>query len=193
MQIRTKGIAGALLAGLLAASVVSPQDRGDDDAVDSTHYSKPDENHTRLKPLAGRWKLVFRHYQGEGVPWLKGTGTAVFRWVLGGRFLLEDARVDLDGLSVEWLRVHAYDKALKKYVATWADSTFTGLGHLEGTFDRRKRVLRYAGLSGDPMKGRNVGVIFRLHVKQEKLRMEMSEERSGKETRLWDITGERVS
>ena len=52
------------------------------------------------------------------------------------------------------LGMTGYDNALKRYVATWADSGSTGIMRMTGTYDAATKTYTYEGLYPDPMSGK---------------------------------------
>ena len=85
---------------------------------ETSHLPRPDPALRRLDRLVGRWSM-----EGNlvGSDEKNITGETSFRWLPGGFFLEQRARIDFAGLAIE-----ALDGEL--------DATFTGSWREDGTF-----------------------------------------------------------
>jgi hypothetical protein len=113
----------------------------------------PGEHHQRLEALAGKWKLAVKWRNTPDAKWAESKGGAEYRWILGGRFLLEEFQYDMGGQSMEWLGIYGYDNFQKKYTAVWVDNTGTNSEFAEGQYDLKGRVFSYTGEQDDPVTG----------------------------------------
>lgn len=116
--------------------------------------SEPGEFHAHLQPLAGRWNQATKHRMSPDQPWEESTGSAEYRWILDGRFMLQDVKGEMaEGYPFTGLGIMAYDKVKKKYVTVWADNFMSGFMIAEGTCDASGKVITYQGEYSNPMTG----------------------------------------
>ncbi len=113
----------------------------------------PGEHHRRLDALAGKWKLAVKWRNTPDAKWADSKGEAEYKWILGGRFLLEEFKYDMGGQPMEWLGIYGYDNYQKKYTAVWVDNMGTNTEFAEGQYDPKGPVFSYAGEQDDPATG----------------------------------------
>ncbi len=114
--------------------------------------TKPGPEHAKLKMRVGRWNVAGMFYMAPGAPPMKTQATSVIRPILGGRFFREQYSSEIMGMKFTGIGVQGYDKGLKKYVYTWADSMSTYLTRSEGTSDDSGNVITFVGQHFDQMK-----------------------------------------
>lgn len=124
------------------------------DPPDWHKLTAPDENHKRFEALVGSWKQVVRIPSGEGGKFDESAGTATYRWILGGRFLVEEVKCQLQGEPFEWMGIYGFDKTQKKYTAVWVDNLGTGTDLGEAAIDPSGKTFAFSGEQTDPMSGR---------------------------------------
>lgn len=165
--------------------------------------TSPGQAHQRLNALAGSWKTVDRIWMGgpDSTP-IECPGTAQVRWVLDGRFLLEEKQYSLplpapDGgvreVNVSGLGLLGYENFRNQYVATWCDSVNTHLVVLRGQFDPAGRKLTLYGEMDEPTShvvGRMIKLVTRI-VSKDKLVTEIYDLHAGEDSKLVEITYER--
>jgi len=129
-------------------------------ARDEKKPATPGEFHDKLKPLAGNWTFVTKIRMGPDQPWEESTGSAEYRWILGGRVLVQEIKANpggsMDqymGASFEGFGITGYDNTTKKYYNAWADNMGTGMMTSTGTVDGSGKVFTYTGDYDDPMLG----------------------------------------
>jgi hypothetical protein len=113
----------------------------------------PGEHHKRLEALAGKWKLAVKWRNTPDDKWADSTGTAEYRWILGGRFLVEEFKYDMGGQSMEWMGIYGYDNYQKKYTAVWVDNMGTNTEFADAQYDPKGKVFSFAGEQDDPPTG----------------------------------------
>jgi hypothetical protein len=150
--------------------------------------TEPDENHKRLDALVGRWRQVVRTPAGDGT-WTETRGTTEYRWILGDRFLVEEARCDFDGTPFEWFGLYGYDKERRTYTAVWADNAGTQMDTADGAVDADGRVFTFSGEQSDPHGGGKTRFKWVIRIEgREKSKVEMFEiGADGKETKVMEI------
>jgi hypothetical protein len=153
------------------------------DPKEIAKLSQPGPEHEKLHALVGKWTLTL-----EGA---KGTGTAEFKKVLGGRFVMEEVKLPLGPVTMEWIGLYGYDKAKKKYTAVWVDNMDTSTESGEGDGDGP--VLTLKGNHFDPRTGKPEPFAWRITRDGDKLKIEMlGNDRTGKEQVLMTVKGERA-
>jgi hypothetical protein len=121
--------------------------------------AKPGKQHEGLASLAGKWdqKVVCMM---PGMPQTENAGTAVYKSILGGRFVVEEmsgkmsmpnAEGKLESRDFNGFQVMGYDNALKQYQAVWCDSMGTGLFMSTGQADASGKSITYEGSMKDVM------------------------------------------
>jgi Protein of unknown function (DUF1579) len=120
---------------------------------------KPGEPHKGLASLVGTWdqKVVCMM---PGMPQTENTGTAVYKSILGGRFVVEEmngkmsmptADGKLETKDFSGFQVMGYDNTLKEYQALWCDSMGTGMFLSTGKADASGKSITYEGIMKDVM------------------------------------------
>jgi hypothetical protein len=140
----------ALAVALLAATALARQHKESKQEAMLKKLATPGENHKRLGALVGKWKLTVKWRNTPDARWADSTGTAGYKWILGGRFLTEQFKYDMAGESMEWLGIYGYDNFQKKYTAVWVDNQGTNTEFAEGKYDPKGKVFSYAGEQDDP-------------------------------------------
>src|SRR5262245_18366127 len=113
----------------------------------------PGEHHRRLDALTGRWKLAVKWRNTPDARWAESKGTAEYRWILGGRFLMEEFKYDMGGQPMEWVGIYGYDNFQKTYTAVWVDNPGTNTEFADGQYDPKGSVFTYTGEQDDPATG----------------------------------------
>ena len=78
---------------------------------------KPGPEHQKLQPFVGDWTLTVRLWTDPSQSPAEAKGTVQRRWIMGGRFVQETAKVECEGKSFEGMGLFGYDKAQKKFTA----------------------------------------------------------------------------
>ncbi len=81
------------------------------------------------------------------------TGISEQRMVLGGRFLQQDFKGKMMGISFTGIGFTGYDNHKGKYVSTWLDSFGTGIYNFEGTGSADGRTITQTCSYDDPVRG----------------------------------------
>ena len=101
---------------------------------------KPGKEHERLKPLAGEFDADVKMWMAPGQPEMSSKGKEKSEMVLDGRFLQSHFQGEMMGKPFRGQMLFGYDNQKKKYIATWVDSTSTGIMMAEGTADEAGKV-----------------------------------------------------
>lgn len=134
------------------AQPAPPDDEAKADLLEAAvaEAMKPGPEHQRLAALAGTWNMRTTLQPGAGAPALKGTGTAVNRMILGGRFLSSEAKGTLGQSPIESLTVFGFDRRAKRFTVVAYDTEGTYYVTGAGTLDASGKLVM-AGEDRDPM------------------------------------------
>ncbi|GAB4148207.1 MAG: hypothetical protein Tsb009_21800 [Planctomycetaceae bacterium] len=116
-------------------------------------FAKPGKPHRELRKLVGRWKGEVTMYDPSdpknGIM-SKSTGTAIFRPLMGGRFVQQVWRGKMAGQPFVGMGISGYDNSKKKYVSTWIDNFGTGIMNSTGTYDEKTKTITEIGTASTP-------------------------------------------
>ncbi len=125
-------------------------------------YAAPGEHHGHLEPLVGRWDLLVKWRMAPDAPMEEHKATSQMKWIIGGRFLLEEVHGDPEEAKqdptmdqpFEGLGIIGYDNSASKYVSMWIDSMGTMMFTQQGTCAQSGKVFKMTGEYDDPMTGK---------------------------------------
>jgi hypothetical protein len=110
----------------------------------------PNENHKRLEPFVGAWNVDVTSQMAPGQPPEHSTGESVQRWVLDGRFILQEHTGSMMNMPFKGLGLWGYDNVDKQYVGIWGDTMGTGLMQSTGQYDDKTKSWTMLGSFKDP-------------------------------------------
>jgi hypothetical protein len=114
----------------------------------------PGEPHKLLNQFVGKWEIVARMWMdGSGKQPDESKGTSEIKWILDGRFLLEELASQVMGMPWKGMVITGYDNYKKKYVFSYVDNLGTANYTGEGTSDLSGKILTLQGKMDDPMTG----------------------------------------
>jgi hypothetical protein len=128
---------------------------GDAEAQADTfaRYAMPGPEHKVLEVMAGDWETVARYWPAPKAEPVEAKGTSHRKWILEGRFLMEE----LDGgnlvLPFSGLALYGYDAFEQKYTSAWVDTLNTSILTNLGDYDRTNNVVNFNGQYKDPWTG----------------------------------------
>lgn len=136
--------------------------------------------HANLHAFVGAWELTI-----EGV---NEKGAAEIKSILGGRFITEDVKVPVGGLTMEWHGVLGYDRAKKQYTGVWFDNANNTTKSDSGDADKTGRILSFRGAHAG-----NAKFLWRISNDGRKaMTIEMFQvAKDGQETPMMKVRGER--
>ena len=157
--MKTKLLASAAVVAaalLLAARPVQdkPADPMDMFANAGT-FLTPNENHKWLAQFLGEWDVTMRMFMVPGGPPMESKGKCSARWLMDGRWLLQESELDMFGQPVKFHRILGYDNFKKKYVSTGVNSFETCIAASEGFRDQSGNVLNLYGTIDEYLNGEN--------------------------------------
>ncbi len=159
-----------------------------------TKIATPGDAHKVLSPLEGKWTTTTRMWMaGPDGPASASKGTAEYKWVLGGRFLMQEVKGTMLGRPFNGIGFLGYDNFKKKYVSSWMDSVGTAMYTSEGLADRTKKSISFYGKMDEFLTGEHdkpVKYVLRI-VGKDKLVYEIHDLVLGKKSKVVEITYER--
>ncbi|MHC5002786.1 MAG: DUF1579 domain-containing protein [Planctomycetota bacterium] len=125
---------------------------------------QPGPAHRALDPSIGSWDTTTKMWWGgPGSEPVVTTGTAERKWILDGRFMLEEMTSEImmpdpstgqmKAMPWQGMGLFGYDNYRKMYVGAWADSMSTALLRSTGSADPSGTVFTYYGEMDEPMLG----------------------------------------
>lgn len=101
--------------------------------------AEPRAEHQWLKKFEGNWKTVSTPQMDDGQgPTIIGK---IESKMLGKFWVVNSFATKLGETDMEARQTIGYDKAKKKYIATWVDNTSDFIWHCEGTLDASGKTL----------------------------------------------------
>jgi Protein of unknown function (DUF1579) len=147
--VKTSRWAGAVLVALAVQAPAAQEPRGQDPG----QLALPGDEHKRLEALVGDWRLDAEFRISPAAKWEKTAGRASYKKILGGRFVTEEASINLMGNQFEWMGIYGYDLRALKYTAIWVDNGDTGIERAEGKMDDAGKTLVLSGEQAGPGSG----------------------------------------
>jgi hypothetical protein len=154
------------------------------------HYAMPGPEHKLLDRMAGSWNTLTRYWPAPDAELVESKGTSQRKWILDGRFLMEE----LDGgnlaLPFRGLGLYGYDAFERKHTSAWVDTMNTSILTNLGTYDKTNDVVNFTGQYKDPWTGTRKperGVTRFLGNDKHVLEIHVTEP-NGKEFKMLEIT-----
>jgi hypothetical protein len=155
----TIAIAGALvLAGADAASQENAPKQPSPAEMQEMmkkwqEIATPGPAHRVFDNLVGKWETTSSMWWSKDSPPQQSKGTSDVRWIMDGRYVLEEVSGDMMGMAWKGMGVTGYDNFKKKYVFTFLDNMGTAILTGEGDFDAKNNVLTSYGKMDEPLTG----------------------------------------
>ena len=130
-----------------------PAKDGESQAATLARYAMPGPEHKLLEPMAGTWDVVVRYWPAPESEPVESKGTSQRKWVLDGRFLMEEIEGGNLVLPFRGLGFYGYDAFEKKHTSAWMDTFNTSILFNLGTFDMTNQVVNFTGVYKDPWTG----------------------------------------
>jgi hypothetical protein len=116
-------------------------------------YAMPGERHKLLDRMAGRWKIKVEYRMSADAPVVESEGTCERKWILDGRFLLEEFDGGDLALPFKGMAIYGYDAYEQKYTSVWVDSLNTSITTNMGVCKDSCDVIEFVGTHGDAWSG----------------------------------------
>jgi hypothetical protein len=111
------------------------------------------EHHKHLDMLVGKWQTRCKSWWLDPNQPTESEGTAELKWILDGRFLMEETKGMLFGEPFEGLGITGYDNFRKQYTSMWIDSMGTAMYVATGYSNPSGTEFCYYGTMDDPETG----------------------------------------
>ncbi len=152
-------------------------------------YATPGDAHKTMGNLAGTWETTVKSYMDPANP-TESKGTSTFKSVMDGRYIMEEAEGDFQGMPFHGMGIYGFDNGSKKYVSTWVDNMGTGIMSGTGTSDDGGKTINWNSKSYDPMSGQEQPYRSSMHMMSpDQYHFEMyGPGPDGKEAKMMEIT-----
>ncbi|MEO6316928.1 MAG: DUF1579 domain-containing protein [Chitinophagaceae bacterium] len=151
-------------------------------------YMTPGDIHKMLSKSDGNWTFESSTWMSPAAPPEKGTGTAVYKMILGGRYQSANFSGNMMGMPFEGQNLTGYDNMRKVFQSSWVDNMGTGVMQMEGKLDAATKTINFSGKMTDPVSGKDIMVREKfIFVDDNTQKMEMYDTRDGKETKSMEI------
>ncbi len=112
--------------------------------------STPNEHHAELGKSVGNWTAQTSFIMDPSQPPMEGEGKMSVKWVLGGRYVMAEFKMDFMGEPFEGIGYTGYDIAHEQYVSTWMDTMSTKITYTTGNLEDDGRLV-LTGTATTPM------------------------------------------
>jgi hypothetical protein len=116
--------------------------------------AEPGPEHQEMAKMAGNWKLEVTSWMAPGAPPEKSSATAVFRPLLGGRYMQQDVKGEMGGMAYEGMGLEGFDNVSKERFGIWVDSMSTGAMISRGKCPAGAKSCTMKGTMNDAMTGK---------------------------------------
>lgn len=160
-------------------------------------FSVPTENHKRLDALVGKWNHTVKWQMNPGDEVQTMQGTNENKWILGGRFIQQDAKGPATESfpAFEGVGITGYDNVKGEYNSVWIDNMGTGMMIATGQFDSASNAINESGTFSCPMTGeksKTFHAVWKI-VDNDHYTYEMyTNDKDGKEFRNMEVAYERL-
>src|SRR5215216_3744223 len=90
-------------------------------------FASPGAAHKFLDAFIGKWETSMRMWMAPGSTPMEAKGSAETRWIMDGRYLLEEGAGQVMGMPYRNMLITGYDNFKKKYVISYLDNMGTGI------------------------------------------------------------------
>jgi len=182
---------------VLLPALIFPQDKNssapsmEEMMKKMAELSTPGAMHKKLDFMTGSWNVKSSYWMmpGDQTP-TTTSGSAEFKWMLGGRFLMEDYKGEFMGKPMTGMGINGYDNLRKKYSGVWIDDMGTVISTMDGNFDQSGKILTLYGKWDEPTTGefdKNVAYVTKL-VNDDKFIFEIHDlSIGGKDTKIAEM------
>jgi len=112
----------------------------------------PGVHHKYLEQFVGTWKTQSKMWMaGPGSQPMVSSGVSTIKWVLGGRFIMEEHTGQMMGQPYEGIGLTGYDNYQNMYTFSWYNSMSTATVTGRGTRHPGTGVFTFYGPMDEPM------------------------------------------
>ncbi len=200
---------GLIIGGMYAGSaIVGAQAPGDGDdphggmtaeqmaaMAEWARISTPGDAHTHLDYFVGRWKTKTKVYMGgPGSPPEESDGQSIMKWVLGGRFIMDEHKGTMMGQPYEGIGMTGYDNYRNLYISSWCSNMGTNMLTMAGMRHPETGIFTYYGEMDEPsmnVMGRTVKYVTRI-IDADHYTFEIIDLHAGDDYKVIELAYERV-
>jgi hypothetical protein len=176
-----------------AAPAMSPEEQAMMERM--MKLATPGPQHALLAKTAGKWTIE-SHMAGmdPAAPPTTSVGTSDRQMLLGGRFLMEKVKSEVNGMPFEGIGILGYDNAQQKYISYWIDNMGTMMMTGTGTADATGKVITFISTYDDPMTGEKNATVREVLtiMNDDELRFEIFGMKEGQEVGMADMAYKRA-
>ncbi len=150
------GISLVALTAAITSQVVSqdkPEGGYGQEPPEWMKYAEPGESHKKLEAFVGQWDQTVKWWMYPEAEPSESTGTAEYRWIMGGRFLKGTYGGEFAGQRFEGMDILGYDNFRQEYIAFWLDNMSTSFMFTRGQYDPQAKAITMRGVHDDVMTG----------------------------------------
>ena len=210
-------VAGAIYAG---AAIVGAQDNGYDhqhangeahangheehaemtpeqqaEMAEWAKIAAPGDAHKHLEYFVGTWNTKTKIYMGgPGSEPMESDGQSDMKWVLGGRFIMDEHKGTMMGMPYEGIGMTGYDNFRNLYISSWSSNMGTNMLLMAGSRHPKTGVFTYYGEMDEPnlkVIGRTVKYVTRI-VDADHFTFEIIDLHAGDDYKVIELSYERV-
>lgn len=157
-------------------------------------FANPAAEHEPLERFVGEWIMTMTLYMaGPAGPSVQAKGTAVARWILGGRFVHSEWRMSVMDSPYEALSITGFDRGKNLYTTVAVNSMDTQMATARGTWDSASRTFTFYGDLDEPslgVHGRAVKTLIRFE-SDDRYSLEVIDLHAGESYRVVEIAFQR--
>jgi uncharacterized protein DUF1579 len=157
MRRTTRLVSISILFGLGLSTLALSQQPSEADkakiAAAVYELAKPGPEHKQLEALAGNWDMEVKYWMQPDNPPMTFKGSCQNRMILGGRFLVSEAKSGMGQMAVENMNIIGYDRRHKKYTTIGLDTMGTYWVTAAGPYDDSRKAIVMYGEDIDPNLG----------------------------------------
>ncbi|MDZ4753385.1 MAG: DUF1579 family protein [Phycisphaerae bacterium] len=120
--------------------------------VAAQKFTVPSTHHKELERFVGKWTTKSRIFMG-GTATPPESGTAEFRWLMDGRWLICDTDGSMMGMKMKGFVLLGYDNFKMSYVQTSVTDFDTAMNRMEGDMDPSGKSLLLYGTLDEYLTG----------------------------------------
>ncbi|HTG43373.1 MAG TPA: DUF1579 domain-containing protein [Verrucomicrobiae bacterium] len=151
---------------------------------------RPGPGHQALEHFVGKWKAEVKCWMEPGGPPHVNSATATGRWILNGRFLVEEFHGEMMGKPFHGQTLLGFDNTKQTFNSVWVSDMQTSMFVSEGKSKGDNKVITLEGKSSCPATNRHdipMKVVLRV-LSPDKHTFEMFDESNGANGKNMEIT-----
>lgn len=118
----------------------------------------PGIEHQWLASMDGEWHATIRMWMDPSQPPTESKGSTVNEMIMGGLYQRSSHTGNMMGMPFTGESITGYDKAQKKFLATWIDNFGSSIMFMEGEYNPETNTLTLEGDMVDPATGKNIHI-----------------------------------